>query len=1488
KYQLTGITPAAAYYSISDFTNSAATPTLVKLKHHRSLFLQDDLVTPLPLYQMDTLGLVSQQYHLAFNAAVTALAGKTTTTQLQSAGYAESDMLVAAKLFPSGDAKGEWWVPSGTIVYLNGGVAQPFLLPYQYLDAFGDATTVGFDAHWLLQITVTDAVDNKTTAAPMDYRVLAPTTVTDPNDNATDYKYDGLGLLVATAQRGKGEGDVFDASFTSDLSAAQVVGFFNDPFTNGPSLLQGATTRYIYDFTPGGPFSAGVIGRTVHVNQVTEPWVAASVVPYQFSFEYTDGLGRTAMKKIQADVTTGTPQPGSCDGNSTPQHQWIGNGKTVYNNKGKAVMQYEPYFSANPNFEKAPANGVTAILHYDPVGRLIRTDFPDGSFSQTVFDGWLQIISDQNDTVLGSTWFQNNFNSSDPLDVDAATKTKAHNDTPAAAHLDPLGRNFFTVGFNKDSLGNPLLYATQTVLDLESNPLSVIDAMGNTVMQWDYDLLNRPIHQVSMDSGERWIFHDVMDKPFALWEVDGANSIEFIYSYDALRRPLRSRVTINGVSYLAAYNIYGENVVIHGVADINNNLRGKVYRQFDESGLVTNYLFDFKGNLIQTSRVFANAFQAANSLLPVVPWTGASGDLSLLTTTEEYVSLVSYDALNRPMVYTRPFIPVTSGVILSIPYSKAAINNADVYVQGYGESGALNAVSLFYGAGSAATPYVTRICHNEKGQRLCIQYGNNTVTRYTYDPDTFRLTRLLTTVNFGTTILQDLNFYYDPVGNITYQLDNAQPPIFYNNQKVLSDGNYTYDAIYRLIIATGREQVAQNTVDESAANTDYRNYPFDVAPMPAPTDPLAMRNYTQNYSYDPVGNMLKLQHVAGAGSYTRSFVYNNDPGHSGANNQLVSTTVGAGPTVNYNYDGHGNMLNLPELVGMGWDYKDQFVAATQQAVISGTGQTTYYNYDAGGMRARKATMSSTSGTAAAKRVSERLYIGNFEIYRTYDSMGNVTLQRETLHVMDDLHRIALVDNKTIDTLGADPTNLNAYYPRYQYSNHLETAYYELDGSGNIISYEEYHPYGTSSYQAADGALDVPQKRYRYTGKERDEESGLYYYGARYYAAWLARWTASDPAGLVDGPNAYVYVRNNPLQYTDSTGTQCDPTNQSCPDTQPENNEDLVCRADDSSNSSALAGGTMSSSASLVGDTTSVGQVLVGTSRSQMRSAAQAIIRSDPDHPLQFLLNESGKFKPTRGLTHAELADAPDLVQMGHISSDKLGGNERLMLQDAWENQFSNITIEHPRVGGAVVNQEAVDIGGIAVSRQTAEGWEVAWEYSGGQLGLPPGTTASAPIVPEMPMMTPGASLLSGGMGALNAAGGVFMLASIDAEHDPGVVTVGKATSGTASVAGGGMMIGGALAGDAGVVALGGTVAGVGGVIAAPIMIYEMRPRGWIAVDPALEERNMQRYRNGENVNPFCASCHGPGGALDPNNDWNAGGARREAFVNRLQWRYLGD
>jgi hypothetical protein len=106
-------------------------------------------------------------------------------------------------------------------------------------------------------------------------------------------------------------------------------------------------------------------------------------------------------------------------------------------------------------------------------------------------------------------------------------------------------------------------------------------------------------------------------------------------------------------------------------------------------------------------------------------------------------------------------------------------------------------------------------------------------------------------------------------------------------------------------------------------------------------------------------------------------------------------------------------------------------------------------------------------------------------------------ERETPHVSDDSGRIVLLENRTYGT-AANDNNTAATLTRYVYSNHLQSASLELDENAAIISYEEYHPYGTTSYQAVNASINAEAKRYRYTGKERDEESGLYYHGARYY------------------------------------------------------------------------------------------------------------------------------------------------------------------------------------------------------------------------------------------------------------------------------------------------------------------------------------------------------------------------------------------------------
>jgi RHS repeat-associated protein len=371
--------------------------------------------------------------------------------------------------------------------------------------------------------------------------------------------------------------------------------------------------------------------------------------------------------------------------------------------------------------------------------------------------------------------------------------------------------------------------------------------------------------------------------------------------------------------------------------------------------------------------------------------------------------------------------------------------------------------------------------------------------------------------------LQNIHYTYDPAGNITAIRDDAQQTIYFDGQVVRPDAEYIYDAIYRLIEATGREHIGQALIPHTTWNDQGR------VNLAHPHDGQKMRRYFEFYEYDEVGNIRKFDHQARDGNWIRAYYYNEvsliEPGKK--SNRLSQTIVhpnGQRSISEYTYDPHGNMTSMPHLQQMEWDFEDQL-----HYVEKGSEEICYV-YDAAGQRVRKVVEKNNNGAL----IEERIYLGGFEVFRRSNGNG-LKLERETLHVMDDQQRIALVETKTwedgLEVIEPEPLI------RYQLNNHLGSSSLELDEDGVEISYEEYYPYGSTSYQAADKNIKAAAKRYRYTGKERDDETGLYYYGARYYAAWLGRWVSCDPMGLVDGPNLYVYTYNSPTQLVDIKGTQ---------------------------------------------------------------------------------------------------------------------------------------------------------------------------------------------------------------------------------------------------------------------------------------------------------------------------------------------------------------
>jgi RHS repeat-associated protein len=1132
---LAGVTAELPFQNWDTDPYRLSAPARRLVGHTSVRYRRDDLTGALPHGVLEPLALPYRSYRQAFTDSLVAdLYG----------GHVNARMLRAAGFLREGET---WRLPSGRIFYSPGPDDDPaaeldyarrhFFRPHRFTDPFGNTTVVGYDGYDLLVRKTQDPLGNIVTAGERDragefvtdgndYRVLAPRLVSDPNRNRAAVAFDALGRVSGTAVMGKPEEHLGDSlnGFDPDPPAAVAEAYFADPFGHGYELLGQATTRVLYDLDAyrrsrgARPAGVAVLARETHLSDLA-PGERTKI---QRRFTYSDGFGREIQRKGQA-----APGPVT-DDSMDVQHRWIGSGWTVFNNKGLPVRQYEPFFTATPEFEFARAEGVSPVLFYDPPGRVVATLNPDASYAKTIFDPWHQDAWDAADTVLldpredadvrgyagpylamldaqpggWATWYARRIGGElgGPARR-AAEQTAAHAGTPTRTWLDTLGRAFLTVAHNRVSEDGRLadqFCRTRSKLDIQGNEHEVRDPLRRVVMRYGFAMLGSQVSHKGMDTGGGQALPDVMGKT-----VHTHNSRGFVLQteYDALRRPVRVHVTGPGIDgdALQGRTEYGESAVDAEA----RNLRTRIARQFDGAGIATSSAYDFKGNLLSSVRQFAAEYAGA-----VVDWAR-----DVLLEDGEYTASTSYDALNRPVTMTSP--------------------DGSVLFPSYDPAGLLDRLDGRLRGAAATTVFAERIDYNARSQRRLLRYGNGTSTTYSYDPLTFRVTRIVTLL--GSRRLQDLRYAYDAVGNPTQISDRAQQQSFFRNQVVRPSARYTYDALYRLIEATGREHLGQGgagrprPVPPSATDAPR-------AGLPQPGDGTAMARYTERYTYDEAGNLLLMRHRSADpayGGWTRAYRYEEasllEPDLF--SNRLSGTGPARAPSPpqRFGYDEQGNTTSMPEIPLMRWDYADRLHATARHAIPHDDrdpDEATYYVYDAAGQRARKVTQRAAGGG----RKCERFYVGTCEVYREYGPDGAVTLERETLNVFDDRHRLALAETRTA---GEDrgPSELI----RYQLANHLDSSVLELDQDAQVISYEEYYPYGSTSYQAVRAAVEAP-KHYRYTGKERDTESGLYYYGARYYAPWLGRWTSCDPIGLKDGTDLYAYVKNNPIHYSDPTGT----------------------------------------------------------------------------------------------------------------------------------------------------------------------------------------------------------------------------------------------------------------------------------------------------------------------------------------------------------------
>lgn len=212
-----------------------------------------------------------------------------------------------------------------------------------------------------------------------------------------------------------------------------------------------------------------------------------------------------------------------------------------------------------------------------------------------------------------------------------------------------------------------------------------------------------------------------------------------------------------------------------------------------------------------------------------------------------------------------------------------------------------------------------------------------------------------------------------------------------------------------------------------------------------------------------------------------------------ANNRLRRMQIGDGG-YDYTFDATGNMLSDTTSRHFEWNHSDQMKVFRAQTEGAEPSVHAHYLYDAAGQRLKKLVRKQGGQVEVTHYID-----GVFEHHRW--GGGAQAGENNHVHLMDDTQRIALV------RLG--PTHREDRGPAVQFhlGNHLGSSNVIVDSGGALVNREEFTPYGETSFGS------FARKRYRFTGKERDEESGLSYHGARYFAAWLGRWISSDPIGM---------------------------------------------------------------------------------------------------------------------------------------------------------------------------------------------------------------------------------------------------------------------------------------------------------------------------------------------------------------------------------------
>ncbi len=777
--------------------------------------------------------------------------------------------------------------------------------------------------------------------------------------------------------------------------------------------------------------------------------------------------------------------------------------------QNKIVEQYEPYFDKGYDYTVPVQVGQKIRLFYDVLDRPTQTLNPDGTAQLSVYGtpaaspNFTQATSGRIKIDYTPTpWETYAYDANDLGGITHPTESSSyssHWDTPESSEIDALGRTIKTIQRLDSTPANDIVM--QYEYDIQGRLTKVTDPLSRDNFIYLYATVAAPkgegnkqtppeAEALSINHLDSGVTEQVFDARSQLIESIDAKQSGTLWAYEERGMPKRTWMAAVNEDYrITGFYRYGN------TSQKVNNQVGRPTHSFDESGFYYNADYDFKGNLLKKEHRFINDELLEGTSRFKVDWLNTHNPNN--DTGAVFETNYGYDALNRLVVNALP--------------EDVDGDHKKIYIT-YSRSGALSKVTL------GEEEYVKEIAYNAKGQRLLISFGNGVMNRYTYDPKNFRLLRMKAekytfsetatertyAYNSGTN-RQDLGYEYDLNGNILKK-KNRTPDCGINGSTLgvdALDNQYAYDAISRLLSASGRESDANN-----------ESHRWADAPVAGSPNANNTQTYTRNYTYDKVGNIQSLQQT-GSNAFTREFEYTD--------NTLDDIIVSGTPT-SFNYDDNGNLISSGSSRHYEWNEKDQLAFFK---IDAGGGPSVYahYLYDSSGNRLKKIVWDQQGN----KEVT--VYIDGIFEYRLKQE-DSTDKEQNIIHVMDDSARIAQV------RIGTEFNDDIAEEVNYVLDDHIGSSTTRLGATGSVIDRQEFYPFGDTSLRT------YSKKRYQFIGREKDAESGLHYWSARYYSSWMCRFISVDKmASSYAHLTPYNYADNDPINDFDIDGNQNNNTQQ---------------------------------------------------------------------------------------------------------------------------------------------------------------------------------------------------------------------------------------------------------------------------------------------------------------------------------------------------------